>query len=413
LLSFDSNSITVIDSAKNTVLHNFGVGNKPIAAVVSRNDKKLYVANEGDNTLQVIDTSNYTTLKTIPLGQRPTLLRLTIGGRLYVMSSEGKTVQTFDTKNDQPLFTVNTDPNASSGAPTAMSHTAEQYLSVGAEDGDIYTWNVTNPNEISAPTKTVVDRSAAKIKRKIRALDSLKQVTYAALDDGDVLVLGSTTGNADQQTIISTNTTPTGLNIGNDLKTATVTNSKANTVAVITTADNKVTYIDVGAKSLANGQFISAPSFQFAQPTYIQEEENNTYAWNLVKVQIQRTGNIGGMAKVHYQTESGSAFTKWDFLETKGDVEFQDGEVAKEITIQVIGDTTVEDYETFTVKISEPTDGYNTGPQDHTEITLANDDSLPTSAGCAIGGSQDFDPLLPLLVSGAAACVMMRRRSKT
>lgn len=409
----DSNSITVIDSAKNTVVQNFVVGNKPIAAVVSRNDSKLYIAHEGDNTLQIIDTSKNTLLKTIVLDQKPSQLLLTAGGRLYVLSKEGKTVQAFDTQNDQSIFTLNTDaPDSGAGAPVAMTNLAEQTLFVGAADGDIYVWNVADPKNIAAQPKIELKKSAGKIKREIRALDSFYQTIYAALNDGDVLVIGSSTPNADYQYTVSTNTTPTGINISNNFQSVAVTNSKNNSVALIATADSKITYIDIGAPSAANGKFISAPSFQFVVASHSQEEDSNTYAWNTAKVQIKRVGNIAGIAKVHYQTESGTAFTKWDFLETKGDMEFQDGEDTKEVSVQILGDTTVEDDEYFTVKVTNPADGYNIGPQGSTEVILVNDDKLPTGAGCALGRNDQIDPLLPLLAGTAFLYLGARRKKK-
>lgn len=413
----DSNSITIIDSAKNTITQNLGVGNKPIAAVVSRNDKKLYVAHEGDSSLQIIDTGSNTTLKTIALAQRPSQLLLTTGSRLYVLSKDGRTVQAFDTQNDQSLFTLNTDivapgSTSSAGAPAAMTSSADFTLSIGAEDGDIYTWNVTDPNQITIQPKIVLKESATKVKRKIRALDSFQQTTYVALDDGDILPIDSANAHVGYQSAISTNTMPTGINISNNFKFVLVTNSKNNLVAMIATGDNKLTYVDVGAPSAANGKFISAPSFQFSIASQSQDEDNNTHTWNTAKVQIKRVGNIAGIAKVHYQTESGTAFTKWDFLETKGDLEFQDGEDTKEVPVQILGDTTVEDDESFTVKVTNPGDGYNIGPQGSTEIILVNDDKLPSGAGCTLGRNNQIDPLLPLLAGTAIIYLGIRRKHK-
>ena len=422
VVNHDSNSITVINSSNNSVKESFAVGNQPVAAAVSRTDKKLYVANEGDNSLQIIDTSNNSITKTIALVSRPSRLLLTTDNRLYVLSKEGKNIQAFDTTTDQRLFNLSTETSyvengtpLTSGAPlTLTTNTFSGVISlyVAAEDGDIYVWDVTNPSNLPPPAKIIVKRNPSQVKREIRALDSTFMTLYAALNDGDVVVIGTTSPNPENQGTITTNTSPTGITTSNDAKTVTVTNSRDNNVAVISTADNKISYIDIGGISSANGKFVGAPSFQVVKVTHSQEEDDNTYAWNLVTLQIKRVGNIDGIAKVHYQTESGTAFTKWDFLETKGDLEFQKGEDTKEITIQIIGDTTVEDNENFFLKLNTPADGYNIGPQGTTEITLINDDSLPTGAGCSIGNSKDVDPLLPMLASGALAWLTMRRRKQ-
>ena len=417
-VNHDSNSITTINSTNNTVQQSFTVCNQPIAAVVSRNDKKLYVACEGDNSISVIDTNNNSQIKSISLNVRPTQMAISNGGRLYLMSTSGKTVQAFDSLSEERLlFTINTDvteagASKSAGAPLAMSAQANDLLYIGAEDGNVYSWYVNDPSNISQlPRMTIQEKPG--VTRTIRAIDNYTGKVYVALSNGDIVFAdGSATG-IGAQASISTNTTPSGINISNDLKTVTVTNSGNNLVAVLSTSDNKVSYVDIGAPSAANGRFISAPSFQMGIATHAQEEENNSYTWNTVTLKIKRVGNIDGIAKVHYQSESGTAFTKWDFLEAKGDLEFQKGEDTKEITIQIVGDQTVEDNENFYIKLSSPRDGYNIGPQSSTEITLVNDDSLPTGAGCSIGNSKEVDPLLPLLASGAIAWLTMRRRKQT
>lgn len=417
VVNHDSNSITVINSANNTVQQSFATCSQPIAAAVSRNDKKLYVACEGDNTLRVIDTSNNTQLKSISLNNRPTQLAISSSGRLYLMSTNGKTVQAFDSTTEDSLFTINTDvtdTNATrnAGAPLAMSVQTDDMLYVGAEDGDIYGWQVIDPKNISRQPRLQVKEKPAGIKRTIKAIDNYNSTIYIALNDGDVIIAAGITATADTQKTISTATTPSGINISNNFATVTVTNSQSNSVAVISTADNNISYVDIGAPSSANGKFIGAPSFQTSIATHAQEEENNTYTWNIVTLQIKRFGNINGSAKVHYQTESGSAFTKWDFLEAKGDLEFLPGEDSKDITIQIVGDQSVEENENFYVKLSNPDDGYNVGPQGSTEITLVNDDSLPTGAGCSTGRSKEIDPALPLLATGALAWLIKRRRKQ-
>ncbi|RTK98904.1 MAG: hypothetical protein EKK59_06795 [Neisseriaceae bacterium] len=415
----DSNSITIINSSNNTVTGTVSVGNKPIAAAVSRDDKKLYVAHEGDNSLHILDTSNLKPLKTVQLNHRPTQLLISEGGWLYVMSTQGKTVQAFDSSTDTLLFTLNTDvldegAKKSAGAPLAITSWAEETLYVGAEDGDIYVWDISDPNKIAPQPRIQLKEKPFGTKRTIKAIDSYKTALYAALHDGDILLIGTSTPGADYQTTVSTNTTPTGLNISNDLRTLVVTNDKNNNLALIATADNSISYVDVGAASTATGKFISAPSFQMALAKHSQDEEQNTYTWNVIKLQVKRIGNISGSsATVHYQTESGTAFTKWDFLESTGDLEFLPGEETKEVTIQIIGDTTVEDYESFYLKLNNPGDGYNIGPQGNTEITLVNDDSLPTGAGCAIGSNDKLDPTLPMLAGAALAWLTLRQRRNT
>jgi hypothetical protein len=54
---------------------------------------------------------------------------------------------------------------------------------------------------------------------------------------------------------------------------------------------------------------------------------------------------------VDFATEAGSALAGDDFVQTSGTLEFARGETSKTITVLVKGDTTVEESQTFSVKL--------------------------------------------------------------
>jgi YVTN family beta-propeller protein len=69
--SFNPSTVSVIDTATNTVSATVPVGNGPVGVAVKPDGSKVYVANEGANTVSVLDTATNTVIATIPVGNGP------------------------------------------------------------------------------------------------------------------------------------------------------------------------------------------------------------------------------------------------------------------------------------------------------------------------------------------------------
>jgi urease beta subunit len=80
---------------------------------------------------------------------------------------------------------------------------------------------------------------------------------------------------------------------------------------------------------------------------------------------------------VDYSTFDGSAVAPGDYATTSGTLTFTPGQTAKQITVAVNGDTTIEASETFTVGLSNPANASIVGTGIATG-TITNDDALPT-----------------------------------
>ena len=65
---FPCNTVSVIDTAKDTVITNIPVDNSPFGVAVTPDGRKVYVANQGASTISVIATATDTVAATIPLG---------------------------------------------------------------------------------------------------------------------------------------------------------------------------------------------------------------------------------------------------------------------------------------------------------------------------------------------------------
>jgi hypothetical protein len=76
---------------------------------------------------------------------------------------------------------------------------------------------------------------------------------------------------------------------------------------------------------------------------------------------------------VDFKTLGGTATPKVDFVPTGGTLTFLPGVVSQKVTVQVLGDTTVEPNETFYLKLSNPSANAYIGTS-QVAGTIANDD---------------------------------------
>ncbi|KUL31129.1 beta-N-acetylglucosaminidase domain-containing protein [Streptomyces regalis] len=94
---FSGASVSSIDLAAGTT-KNIAVGNNPGEVVVSADGRTAYAANQGSNTVSVIDVAGGAVTATVAVGKVPSGLALTPdGGTLWVANYTDGTVQSIDT----------------------------------------------------------------------------------------------------------------------------------------------------------------------------------------------------------------------------------------------------------------------------------------------------------------------------
>jgi YVTN family beta-propeller protein len=71
------NTVSVIDTATNTVVATIPVGVGPIGVAITPDGTRVYVTNDDSNTVSVIDTATNTVVETIPVGVRPVAVAIT------------------------------------------------------------------------------------------------------------------------------------------------------------------------------------------------------------------------------------------------------------------------------------------------------------------------------------------------
>jgi YVTN family beta-propeller protein len=104
--NFSSNSVSVIDTATNTVVATIPVGD-PYGVAITPDGTRAYVGDTNSRTVSVIDTATNTVVATIPVGGNPYGLAITPNGtRAYVGEYLSNTVQVIDTATNTVVATI-------------------------------------------------------------------------------------------------------------------------------------------------------------------------------------------------------------------------------------------------------------------------------------------------------------------
>ena len=89
---------------------------------------------------------------------------------------------------------------------------------------------------------------------------------------------------------------------------------------------------------------------------------------------VKRNGGVAGVVSVHYQTSNGTAIAGQDYVATSGTLEWADGDNReKQIEVPIIDDALVEDVETFTLTLSDPTGDATLG-RSQSVVSITSDD---------------------------------------
>jgi YVTN family beta-propeller protein len=100
-------SLTVINTATNTVVGSIAVGNGPVGVTLSPDGTRAYVANQASHTVTVINTATNTVVTTINVGTGPFGVAVAPDGtRLYVSNGTNGSVSVIDTATNTVLTTL-------------------------------------------------------------------------------------------------------------------------------------------------------------------------------------------------------------------------------------------------------------------------------------------------------------------
>ncbi|WP_186319210.1 IPT/TIG domain-containing protein [Streptomyces sp. SAJ15] len=114
-----SGTVSVIDTAADTVTATVTVGTGPWGVAVHPDGTRAYVTNSGSGTVSVINTTSNTVTATVTVGTTPRGVALTPDGtRAYVANSDSGTVSVIDTTaNTVTRITTATSPTVLAASP--------------------------------------------------------------------------------------------------------------------------------------------------------------------------------------------------------------------------------------------------------------------------------------------------------
>ena len=95
-------TVSIIDTISLDIIEIIGVGFCPNSLLVFNG--KVYVTNSGDNTITIIDSSNYN-LSSITVGNNPIALTA-LGNFIYVANSGSNSISVVNTSNDLVIATI-------------------------------------------------------------------------------------------------------------------------------------------------------------------------------------------------------------------------------------------------------------------------------------------------------------------
>jgi YVTN family beta-propeller protein len=100
-----SNTVSVIDTSTNTVVSTVAVGFGPENVAITPNGQFAYVPNTGSGTVSVIDTSTNTVVSTVAVGAGRNTVAITPNGQ-FVYVPAGDSVSVIDTSTNTVVSTV-------------------------------------------------------------------------------------------------------------------------------------------------------------------------------------------------------------------------------------------------------------------------------------------------------------------
>jgi len=115
--NFGSGTVSVISTSTNAVTATITVGTSPDGIVIAPNGKTAYVANQGSNSVSVINTGTKKVTATVSVQSQPSEMALTPNGAfLYVVNFGSNTVSVISTLTNKVVATVNVG-----GTPVAVA----------------------------------------------------------------------------------------------------------------------------------------------------------------------------------------------------------------------------------------------------------------------------------------------------
>jgi hypothetical protein len=121
-------------------------------------------------------------------------------------------------------------------------------------------------------------------------------------------------------------------------------------------------------------------SVSLGQATYTVSETGGS-----LLVSVSRSAGSSGAVSVNYATANGTAIAGQDYTMASGVLNWANGETgAKTFSIPLTNDSLFENNETFSVALTNPTNGLTLGPNSTANVTVTSDDPQPLPGSVAL-----------------------------
>jgi YVTN family beta-propeller protein len=253
----DDNTVSVIDTASNTVTATVPVGACPGGVAVMPDGAHVYVANSVSATVSVITAASNTVTATVPVGLNPQGIAATPdGSRVYVANSDGNTVSVIATASNTVTATV---PVPAGSFPFGIAITPD-----GAHAYVTSVFGSVSVIATASNTVTAVPVGLLLFGAAVAPDGAHVYVSNGSAGEVSVIATSSNTVTAS----VPVGNSPFGVAVTPDGARVYVANQSDNTVSVIDTATNIVTAtVPVGRRPIAFGRFIGPSSVPFASFT--------------------------------------------------------------------------------------------------------------------------------------------------
>jgi YVTN family beta-propeller protein len=234
-----ADGIAVVDTATHKVVQVLHAGSDPEQFALSRDGKRLFVANEDAATMSVVEVASGAVIARVPVGREPEGVAVTPDGRWVLVTNESdNSVSIIDTGTLKIVKSVQVGKRPRDVAFTPDGRTA--YVS-GEFDASVY--------RISVPQGAPVER-VIELRKEARPmgilLDSRRNRLYVSTGRGGSVAIIDSTSHA-LVAEVKVGTRPWGIALSQDGRWLYTANGPSNDVTVIdTTTARAVRHISAG-----------------------------------------------------------------------------------------------------------------------------------------------------------------------
>lgn len=257
-------SVSIVDSSSNSVTSTISVGDGPQYALVL--GTKVYVANGGDGSVSIIDTEDNNSVETIPVGTLPYVM-VALGSKIYITDITESSVSIIDTSNnnDIEIAGVGSEPN-----DIAVLGTKVYTANVG--DSSVSVIDTMDSNSV---TNIPLGRSIANDTQSLLFFGDLLLVAGLS-DDGVISVIDTSDNNSVSELSAGVGSVISLAILGSNIYAVS---SNSQSVAIIDTAQgNSITLVEVGEgpyTSAVLGTKIYAANYDGSSVSIIDTENDN------------------------------------------------------------------------------------------------------------------------------------------